>query len=133
MATFELPQNGHRERVTALSGVAFFCLGPLYFLIRGMFGQALGWAILCLITLGAAWVVGWFMAPGVIATHLLRSGYRRVEDLPTAEVTPKAEFPPDPRPLPPPGTDAPAGSYRDAAGKKIWHYGGPVRSPADPS
>lgn len=79
MATFELPANGHRERVTWLSGLAFFFIGPLYFLFRGMFSQFLAWALLIIITFGIAWVVGWFMAPGTVRKHLLRTGYRPVD------------------------------------------------------
>jgi len=78
MATFELPANGHKEKVTWLSGLAYVFFGPLYFLFRGMFSQFLGWFLLTIITVGIAWPVGWFMAGGVVKKHLLRSGYRQL-------------------------------------------------------
>lgn len=78
MAQFELPANGHKEKVTWLSGLAFVLIGPLYFAFRGMIGQAVAWFFLILFTLGIAWVVGWFMAGGVVKKHLLRSGYRQL-------------------------------------------------------
>lgn len=78
MAVFELAANGHKEKVTWLSGLAFFFLGPLYFAFRGMIGQAVAWFFLILFTVGIAWVVGIFMAPGVVKKHLLRAGYKQV-------------------------------------------------------
>jgi hypothetical protein len=76
MTTYILPINGHTEKVTWLSGLAFALLGPLYFLFRGMIGPAVVWTLLIMFTVGFAWPVGWFLAPGVVAKHLKRSGYR---------------------------------------------------------
>ena len=75
MTTLLHPISKHPEKVTWLSGLAFFFIGPLYFLFRGMVAAFFAWTFLIIITVGFAWVVGWFMAPGTVRKHLLRQGY----------------------------------------------------------
>ena len=78
MPQFSLPANGHIERVTWLSGLAFALFGPIYLMFKGMWMHAFAWSALIIGTLGIAWIVGWFVIPSQIKRHLLRQGYTHV-------------------------------------------------------
>lgn len=90
MATFEHPGNGHREEVTATSGVLAFLFGFVYFLVKGVWPHALlqiAVLVFGAVLLGPAvlvvafplWVGYAFAAPSILRSKYLRSGWKQVD------------------------------------------------------
>lgn len=76
---FENPANGYVEEVSdAWLWVLLF--GSFYFVVKGVWTQALLSFILAIFTLGSSWLIYPFFAAGIMRNHYLRRGWVQTSD-----------------------------------------------------
>ena len=78
--TFRNPQNNYEESFSTLA--AFWItllLGPIYFLIRGVWTHAVVSVIFAFLTYGISWLIYPFFASGIVKKSYLKKGWILVE------------------------------------------------------
>lgn len=78
MLRFQNPQNNHIEEVKH-PGWGALLLGPIYFLLKGIWIHALIGAVLFYYSWGLSTIVYAFFAGKIVETHYLRQGWIRLK------------------------------------------------------
>lgn len=83
---FRNPQNGYSERVTPLSILGAFLLGPIWFALQGLWAHALIELLLVMLfsgfllfwpLLALAWIAYALAGPWLLSRAYLRNGWQR--------------------------------------------------------
>jgi hypothetical protein len=87
MARYRNPANGYSERVTPLSVLGAFLLGPIWYALQGLWAHALIQLLAIVLFSGfflfwplivVVWLLYTVLAPWLLARDYLRRGWQRV-------------------------------------------------------
>jgi len=77
---FKNPANDYSEEISVIVWFWMLLFGPFYFVFKGIWGHAVGSAVLVVLTGGIAWLIYPFFAKSIIRKHYLRHGWIEIEN-----------------------------------------------------
>jgi len=77
---FKNPVNDYIEEISVIVWFWMLLFGPFYFAFKGIWGHAVGSAVLVVLTAGIAWFIYPFFSKSIIKKHYLRHGWIEIEN-----------------------------------------------------